>query len=95
MEEQQEQLVLTFGQRLRVVREQAGLTRQEMAKRLGVSASSYGNYEGGRSLPRDEVCFAVRVEEITGVRPQVLLGLKIMTPHNTTPAGRFRRLDPS
>ena len=46
---------MTFGQRLRQRREALGLSRDELAERLGISRSAIGNYETGVSFPKEEV----------------------------------------
>ncbi len=46
---------MAFGERLRQRREELGMTRPELAERLGVSRSAIGNYETGVSAPREEV----------------------------------------
>ena len=44
-----------FGERLRQRREELGISRIELAERLGVSRSAVGNYELGLSSPKEEV----------------------------------------
>jgi len=44
-----------FGERLRHRREELGLSRAELADRLGVTRSAVGNYETGVSAPKEEV----------------------------------------
>ena len=46
---------MSFGEQMRRRREELGLTRQELAQRLGVSVSAVGNYETGVSAPKEEV----------------------------------------
>lgn len=46
---------MAFGERLRHRREELGMTRPQLAERLGVSRSAIGNYETGVSAPREEV----------------------------------------
>ncbi len=46
---------MSFGERLRRRREELGLTRAELAERLGVSRSAVGNYETGISAPKEEI----------------------------------------
>ena len=43
---------LSLGDRLRVARENADLSRRELARRLGVSADSVATWEAGESMPR-------------------------------------------
>jgi len=46
---------MSFGMQLKRRREELGLSRNELAERLGVSASSISNYENGLSFPNEEV----------------------------------------
>src|SRR5215469_3043768 len=41
----------TFAERLKLLRERAGLTQEQLAEKLNVSPSSVGNYESGRNGP--------------------------------------------
>jgi len=45
----------TLADRLRKAREVAGLHQHELAAELGISSTSIGNYEAGRSRPRRPV----------------------------------------
>jgi len=54
-----------FGQRLREARERAGLRREELAVKLGVSVYSIARWEQGRNKPLPE--FRRRLKEILGV----------------------------
>ena len=42
---------MSFGERLRSARKDAGLTQRELAKRIGMESSSICNWEKGRSIP--------------------------------------------
>lgn len=46
---------MSLGERIRQRREELGLSRLELAQRLGVSRSAVGNYEIGLSAPKEEV----------------------------------------
>lgn len=46
---------MSFGEQMRRRREELGLSRSELAQRLGVSVSAVGNYETGVSAPKEEV----------------------------------------
>lgn len=41
----------TFSERLRDLREEAGLKQEDVAKELNISTSAYGYYEQGRNEP--------------------------------------------
>ncbi|MDE7083877.1 MAG: helix-turn-helix domain-containing protein [Clostridia bacterium] len=40
-----------FAARLKDIRNEVGLSREEVAERLGVAVSTYGNWEQGRRTP--------------------------------------------
>ena len=46
---------MSFGERLRLRREELGMSRIELAEKLGVSRSAVGNYETGISFPKEDV----------------------------------------
>jgi transcriptional regulator with XRE-family HTH domain len=63
---------LTFGQRLRVLRAQLGLSQRETAERIGVPQSTYSTYEAREGFPEEE-----RLRKIAaglGVPVSTLLG---------------------
>ena len=55
----------SFGERLREAREKAGLRREELAVKLGVSVYSIARWEQGRNKPLPE--FRRRLKKILGV----------------------------
>lgn len=61
-----------FGQYLRRLRLETGLTQEECAARLGYSAQHLGNMETGRRMPQES--FAAAADQLLGGR-QVLFGL--------------------
>jgi transcriptional regulator with XRE-family HTH domain len=56
---------MSFGQHLRGLREGAGLSRAELARRAGVPAGTLRNWEGDRGFPSLPVL--VRLAEALGV----------------------------
>ena len=46
---------MSFGEQLRRRREELGISRADLALRLGVSKSAVGNYETGVSAPKEEI----------------------------------------
>lgn len=46
-----------IGKRIKELRERAGLTQEELAQRVGVTASAVGNYEHDFSHPRESVLY--------------------------------------
>ena len=45
----------TFSERLKYLRDRAGLTQQELADRLNMTHGAIGNYESGKRMPRYEM----------------------------------------
>lgn len=50
---------MSFSSRLKEWREHLGLSRSEVAAKLGVTASAVGNYENGVSIPKEEVLYKI------------------------------------
>ena len=63
---------MSFGEQLRKRREELGISRAELADRLGVSRSAIGNYETGVSAPKEEVL--LRLFDALGVDPTICIG---------------------
>lgn len=61
---------MSFGGQLRRRREELGMSRGELAERLGVSRSAIGNYETGISAPKEEVL--LRLFDALQVEPNYL-----------------------
>ena len=61
---------MSFGEQLRKRREELGISRAELAGRLGISRSAVGNYETGVSAPKEEVL--LRLFDALGVDPNYL-----------------------
>lgn len=45
---------MTYAYRLRELRKQNNLSQSEVAEKLGISASAYGFYEQGKTIPNAE-----------------------------------------
>jgi putative transcriptional regulator len=56
---------MSFGGHLRALRDQAGLSRAELARRAGVPASTLRSWENDRGFPN--VAAGVRLAEALGV----------------------------
>ena len=61
---------MRFGDRVRERREELGLTRPQLAERLGISLSAVSNYETGVSFPKEEVM--LRLFDCLETEPDVL-----------------------
>ena len=75
-----------FSTRLRILRQQYGLTQSELAKQLGVSTSTIGMYEQGRREPDKDALLAIA--NFFNVTTDYLLGndTPASNPQTTTPA---------
>ncbi len=65
----------SLGDRLQKAREHAGLTRDELAERLGVKKNSLWNWEADASRPRDLLDLLNKWAKETNVPVQWLLGV--------------------
>ena len=89
---------MSFGQQMKLRREELGLTRQELALRLGVSASAVSNYENGLSFPKEEVI--LRLFDGLDTDPNTLFQDSFRTKGHVLTAtersllGRYRGLSP-
>lgn len=61
-----------FNTRLRILRQQYGLTQSELAKQLGVSTSTIGMYEQGRREPDHKTLLIIC--KLFGISTDYLLG---------------------
>lgn len=61
---------MSFSSRLRQAREQANLTQQDFAKKLGVTKNAISNYENGVSSPKWDVL--VKIFDVLQVEPNFL-----------------------
>jgi len=79
-----------FGERLHALREQAGLTQEQVAQKLGVSQRAYAFWEREPvALRADQLVTLARIlgasaDELLGIRPPRLASIK--------PAGKARQL---
>lgn len=65
----------TLGDRLRKIRTSAGMSQEEFAAQLQVTASAYSHWESDRTTPRNVVTIAQRLEMMTGVPAAWILGI--------------------
>lgn len=61
----------TVGQRIRELREKAGLTQQRVAEKIGLHWTSISQWERGRNIPRE--ASAARLAKALGVEVQDIL----------------------
>lgn len=64
-----------FGEKLRYLREQKGLTQKQMAETLGISLRSYVSYENHTSYPKDSLVYQ-KLAEFYGVTTDFLINEK-------------------
>ena len=90
---------MSIGQRIRERREELGLSQAELARRLGVTQSTVGNYEAGISSPNGENL--LRLFDCLETEPNYLFqdsyrgGKKVLNGPERTLLERYRRLSPA
>lgn len=90
----------SFGDRVRKVRREAGLTQRQFAAELGVTAASVDAWESDRNKPRDLIGMASLIEDAFSLPHGWVLGYAEPArirrlPHrdsNTEPAGYQMRI---
>lgn len=89
---------MTFGMRVRARREELGLSRGDLAKQLGVTASSVSNYESDISFPKAEVL--LRMFDCLMTDPNSLFqdsfrgGRRVLTQGERVLLAQYRSLSP-
>lgn len=62
-----------FNERLRFLRESAGMTQTELAKKISVAATTYRNYENTSREPNYDTL--IKIANVLGVTTDELLGI--------------------
>ena len=89
---------MSFGDQLKVCREQRGLSRAGLADLLGVSVSAISNYENGLSFPKEEVI--LRLFDCLHAEPNTLFqdsfrgGHQVLTRSERQLLEQYRGLSP-
>ena len=65
---------MSFGERLKELREERNMTQQELGKLLGVSGRQVGNYEANKQFLRDEESF-LKIIRYFDISADYLFGL--------------------
>ena len=87
-----------FGDQLRWRRKELGISREELAKRLGITPSAVGNYETGVSFPKEEVM--LRLFDCLQTDPNYLFqdsfstGGQVLSQSERTLLTQYRGLSP-
>ena len=90
---------MSFGEQLRKRREELGISRAELAGRLGISRSAVGNYETGVSAPKEEVL--LRLFDCLETDPNTLFqdsfqtGGEVLSQSERQLLERYRALPPA
>lgn len=79
-----------FGERLYALRQQAGLSQQQLADRLGISQRAYAHWERNPVALRPDQLLGVA--EALNVSVEELVGNSASKKRGTGPAGRMRQL---
>lgn len=79
----------TFGDRLRKVRRERGLSQTDAAAALGVKTPQIASWETGANTPRDIVTIAKRCQLAWGVPAEWMLGLDVPTSPTNSPNAGF------
>ena len=61
---------MSLGQRIQERREELGITRAELARRLGVTSTAVANYEGGKNALREDLL--LKLFQVLDVDPNYL-----------------------
>lgn len=64
----------TFGERLKILREQKGLTQEKLAEAVGVSRSTIGGYEAPSKEREPDFEIVRRLADFFGVTVDYLVG---------------------
>ena len=79
-----------FGERLHALREEAGLTQAQVAKKLGISHRAYAFWEREPTAIRAEQLAILA--ELFKVSADLLIGRSIIKQRGTGPTGKARRV---
>lgn len=76
---------MDFSQRVRMLRDRAGLTQEAMAEKLGITNRAVGAWESGRARPR--LAKMQELADLFGVTVSELMGEAEQLPLHGTPTG--------
>ena len=79
-----------FGERLHALREAAGLSQEQLAKKIGLTQRAYAYWERNPVALRPDQL--LKLAEVLGVGPEDLLGENGSKSRRTGPAGKMRQL---
>lgn len=83
----------SFGERVRKVRRESGMTQAEFAEKLGVGRQAYAAWEVDKNQPPRMVEVAEKLEDLTGVAREWFLGWadngSPTTPGGVATMGRY------
>lgn len=86
---------MSFGERLRELREEKGMTQEELGKLLNVSGRQAGNYEANKQFLRDEESF-LKIIKHFDVSADYLFGLSNERNYNEVFADlkNYKKMNP-
>lgn len=89
---------MSFGNQLKRRREELGLSRTELAQRLGIAPTSISNYENGQSFPKEEIMLrlfdGLETEPNDLFRDSFRTGGNVLTHSERQLLDRYRGLSP-
>ena len=74
-------LYMAFGDRLKEARNAIGMSRIQLAEKLGVTPSAISNYENGISSPKEDIM--LKIFDILSVEPNFLFKDSVMSLNNS------------
>ena len=78
---------MTFGERLKAIREQKGLSQRELGERLGVRQQTIAQYEKAVDLPKMKTI--EKIAKALNISTKELLGIAVTYEPESTLAAHF------
>lgn len=82
---------MSFGERLRELREEKGMTQEDLGNLLGVSGRQAGNYESNKQFLRDEESF-LKIIKYFDVSADYLFGLSNERNYNLSNERNYNKM---
>lgn len=76
-----------YGENIKKIRESKGMSRKELADKLGITEMSVGRYENNQREPKHEVL--IKIAEVLGVKVNEIIGLEDIKTNNLAKLQRY------